>query len=201
MTISRTRGLALAATLAAASIASRVAFAGGPPNVKPVAFFAVIAGGLAGPVVGGLTGFASMLGSDAYFGIGPWTPVTSTTMAFVGTISGFLLYSRNVGRTKLAILGFALTAFYDITTSLYDVVIFNVPLWAALAGLYFPFFLGARVVYPFGFAHELTTGLLLYFAGPSLLQRFRLSSGSFTFNLQAGVKVANKKAEKEHAFM
>ena len=144
MTISRTSQLALAATLSAASIASRIALAGGPPNVKPVAFFVVIAGALAGARVGGLTGFASMLGSDVYFGIGPWTQATSTTMAVVGILSGFLLYSRAVGRLRLAVIGFLLTAFYDVATSLYDVVIFKVPLWAALAGLYLPLFLGRK---------------------------------------------------------
>jgi len=191
VTTSRTSELALAAALSAASVGSRIALAGGPPNVKPVAFFVIMAGALAGPRVGGLTGFASMLGSDAYFGIGPWTAVTSSTMALVGVLAGLVLYSRSAGRLWLAVFGFGLTAFYDIATSLFDVVVFRVPLWAALAGLYFPFFLGARVAYPFGFAHEVTTALLLYIAGPMLLRRIRLGPGSLNFMSQSEGEKAN----------
>ena len=47
--------------------------AGGPPNVKPVAFLGLTAGIIGGPITGFVVGLMSMLISDIYFGAGYWT--------------------------------------------------------------------------------------------------------------------------------
>jgi predicted lipid-binding transport protein (Tim44 family) len=59
------------ACLSATISATRIILAGGPPNVKPVAFLSIASGMIGGPVFGFAAGFLGMATSDLLFGVGP----------------------------------------------------------------------------------------------------------------------------------
>jgi len=173
---SRTRLLALVASLSAANAAFRIALAWGPPNVKPTAFLIIIAGVVAGPLAGMVVGWLSMIISDLAtpLGAGPWTIETSTGMAVVGLLAGLMWHrSDNISRLKMALGGYLLTVLFDIGTAFADSIIYQFPWWTMVLGLYVPFLMGGFSPYPFGFAHELTTAVLCGTIGPSLTNQIR----------------------------
>jgi uncharacterized membrane protein len=173
---SRTRLLAFIACFSAANAALRVALAGGPPNVKPTAFLTIVAGIVGGPITGFAVGFLSMTISDFLtpFGPGPWTVETSTGMAVVGFIGGWLWHrSSSFNRWKLALGGFLLAMLFDIGTSIADSMLFSYSWIGAIVNLYVPIPSGGVIGYPFGLADELTTAILLAALGPSLISRIR----------------------------
>ncbi len=172
----RTRLLALVASLSAVNVAFRYALSWGPPNVKPVAFFVIIAGVVGGPIAGFAVGWLSMMISDIVgpYGAGIWTLETSSCMAVVGLLGGLLWHRTSVfNRWKIAVGGFLLTMIYDIGTSIIDALLFSYPWFTAVLALYVPFLTGGISAYPFGLAHELTTAVLLGTIGPSLISRIR----------------------------
>lgn len=171
----KTKTLTLIAALSAANVAFRFALAGGPPNVKPVAFLVIVAGIVGGPVSGFAVGWLSMTLSDlAAFGAGIWTIETSGGMALIGSLAGFVWHRIAApNRWKLALGGFLLTVIYDIGTSVVDALLFSYPVWPAVLALYVPFLGGSISPYPFGLLHELTTAILLGTIGPSLIAQIR----------------------------
>lgn len=173
---SKTRLLALVAALSAANVAFRFALAWGPPNVKPIAFLVIVGGVVGGPIAGFAVGWLSMMLSDfaSPYGAGVWTLETSSCMAVVGLLAGlFWHHARAFTRWRMAVGGFLLTVIFDIGTSVIDAVLFSYSWWGAIVALYFPFMTGGVSGYPFGFAHELTTAILLGTIGPSLISRIR----------------------------
>ena len=173
---SKTRLLALVASLSAANVAFRFALAWGPPNVKPVAFFVIVGGVVGGPLAGFAVGWLSMTLSDLVspYGAGIWTLETSSCMAVVGLLAGLLWHHTSLlNRWKLAIGGYLLTMIFDIGTSVIDALIFSYPWLGAILALYVPFLTGGVSPYPFGLADELTTAILLGAIGPSLITRIR----------------------------
>jgi energy-coupling factor transport system substrate-specific component len=138
----KTRLLALVAGLSAVNAALRVALAGGPPNIKPTAFLAIIAGIVGGPVSGFAVGWLSMTISDFFtpYGPGPWTNETSAGMAVVGLLGGLLWHRTNsFKRWRLAVGGFLLAMLFDIGTSIVDALVFSYPWVGAVLNLYIPF--------------------------------------------------------------
>jgi energy-coupling factor transport system substrate-specific component len=162
------------ASLTGLNVAARIVLAGGPPNVKPVAFLCITAGIIGGPVTGFVVGLMTMLISDIYFGAGYWTIINSASMALIGFLAGLVWNRRaSIMRIELAAGGFLLTAIYDVATSVIPAWIFGYSWWAAVLLLYVPFLVGFGVVYPFGFVHELTTAVLMVAIGPTLISRVR----------------------------
>jgi uncharacterized membrane protein len=162
------------ASLTGLNVAARIVLAGGPPNVKPVAFLCITAGIIGGPVTGFVVALMTMLISDIYFGAGYWTIINSASMAFIGLLAGLLWNRRaSIARIELAVGGFLLTAIYDVATSVIPAWIFGYSWWIAVLLLYVPFLAGFGVVYPFGFVHELTTAVLMFAIGPTLIGRVR----------------------------
>lgn len=173
---SRTRLLALIASLSAANVAFRFALSWGPPNVKPIAFLVIVAGIVGGPAAGFAVGWLSMAVSDLVgpYGAGVWTIETSSAMAFVGLLAGWMWHKAiSFNRWKMAVGGFILTMIFDIGTSIVDALLFNYPWFTAVLALYVPFLTASVSAYPFGLAHELTTAVLLAAIGPSLIVRIR----------------------------
>jgi len=174
--MNKTRPLALIACLSATNVAFRFALAGGPPNVKPVAFLVVLAGIVGGPAAGFAVGLLSMTLSDlaSPYGAGIWTVETSSGMAVVGLIAGMAWHkSQSFNRWKMAAGGFLLTALFDMGTSVVFALLYNYPWISAVLALYVPFISGAPSPYPFGLAHELTTAVLLGTIGPPLIGQIR----------------------------
>ncbi len=164
---SGTRTIAMLACLASVVAVTRVVLAGGPPNVKPAAFLSIFGGIIGGPMFGLAVSFLGIAVSDLFFGVGPWTLVTSCCMGLIGFLGGFVYW--NASRVRLAIIGFVFTAIYDVLTSLALAVMFGYSWWISIAGLYLPFLTGS--VYPFGFVHELTTAFLFALTGPQLIRQ------------------------------
>lgn len=168
----------MTASLTGLSVASRIALAGGPPNVKPVAFLCIIAGVIGGPVTGFVVGALSMFISDLYFGGGPWTITGAASMGAIAFLAGLLWKRRvNIARAELVVGGFLLTAAYDVTTSLASAWMFGYKWWISILQLYVPFFPPFGVPYSFGLAHELTTAVLMGTVGPTLITRSRVLIG------------------------
>jgi len=163
------------ASLTGLNVAARIALAGGPPNVKPVAFLALAAGIIGGGVTGFVVGAMSMLVSDVYFGAGFWTIIDSACMGVIAFIAGLLWNRRSkIRRVELVVGGFLLTVIYDVATSVIPAWIFGYSWWVAVLLLYVPFLLGFGIVYPFGFVHEVTTAVLMGAIGPTLIGRVRV---------------------------
>ena len=168
------RNLTLMASLTGLNVAARIALAGGPPNVKPVAFLGLTAGVIGGPLTGFVVGAMSMFISDLYFGGGFWTIINSASMGAIGLLAGFLWNRRaSIRRVELVAGGFLLTVIYDVATSVIPAWIFGYGWWVAVLLLYVPFLVGFGVVYPFGFVHEVTTAVLMGAIGPTLISRVR----------------------------
>jgi len=168
------RDLTLMACLTGLNVAARIALAGGPPNVKPVAFLALTAGVIGGPLAGLVVGAMSMLISDLYFGGGFWTIINSASMGAIAFLAGLFWHNRaKISRIELVLGGFLLTVIYDVVTSVAPAWIFGYSWWVALLLLYVPFIVGFGVVYPFGFVHEITTAVLMGAIGPMLIGRVR----------------------------
>lgn len=171
---SRTRLLALVASLSAANAAFRVGLAGLPPNVRPTAFLIITAGAVCGPLPGFVVGWLSMTLSDLVLVPGPWTIETSGGMALVGLLAGLFWYrSSNISRMRIAVGGYLLAMLYDIGTAVVDVFLYNLPWWTTFLGLYVPFIVPGFSPWPFGFVHELTTATLCATIGPSLISQVR----------------------------
>ena len=164
---SRTKTIAMLACLASVVSVTRVVLAGGPPNVKPAAFLSIFGGIIGGPMFGLTVGFLGIAVSDLFFGVGPWTLITSCCMGIIGFLGGFVYW--NTSRVRLMIIGFVFTAIYDVLTSLLLAVMFGYSWWISIVGLYVPFLMGS--IYPFGLIHELTTALLFALTGPLLIRQ------------------------------
>lgn len=159
--------IAMLICLASVVAVTRVVLVAGPPNVKPSAFLSIFAGIIGGPMFGLTVGLLGIAVSDLFFGIGPWTMITSSCMGLIGFLGGFI--DCDTSRVGLAITGFLYTMIYDVLTSLLFAVIYGYSWWLSIAGLYLPFLMGS--VYPFGLIHEATTAVLLGLAGPTLIRQ------------------------------
>ncbi len=162
------------ASLTGLNVAARIALAGGPPNVKPVAFLALTAGVIRGPLTGLVVGAMSILISDLYFGAGFWTIINAASMGAIAFLAGLLWNRRaRIPRAELVVGGFLLTAVYDVASSVIPAWIFSYSWWIAILLLYVPFLTGFGVMYPFGLVHEVTTAVLMGAIGPTLISRVR----------------------------
>lgn len=171
----KTRLLALVATLSGANVAFRLALAWEPFNVKPITFLVIVGGVVGGPLAGFAIGLLSMALSDlAIQSAGVWTFETSGFMAIVGLLAGLLWHHASSSkRWRMGVGGFLLTMVFDIGTSMVDALLFSYPWLSAILALYVPFLTVGFTPYPFGLAHELTTAILLGSIGPTLIARIR----------------------------
>jgi energy-coupling factor transport system substrate-specific component len=162
--------VALVAALAALAIVGRIAFAAFP-NVKPTTDIVVFAGYALGGAPGFAVGALAALGSNLWFGQGPWTPWQMAAWGLCGVLGAALAVGvRNAGRLTLAATcGFA-GIFYG--------ALMNFSLMATYGGdLSWEHFwlLEGRAV-PFEVAHVAGNVALALAAGPAMvrmLTRFR----------------------------
>jgi len=162
--------VALVGALAALAIAGRIAFAAFP-NVKPTTDIVVFAGYALGGAPGFAVGAFTALGSNLWFGQGPWTPWQMTAWGLCGVLGALLAFgTRNAGRfTLAATCGFA-AIFYG--------ALMNFSLMAPYGGdlswRKFWFYEGQAVA--FEVAHFTANVVLALVAGPAMvrmLTRFR----------------------------
>ena len=127
------------------------------PNISPVAPLTMLGGYIGGPLAGFLIGFLSMLISDMFIGVGPWTLVTSFFMGLLGVI-GFYIGKFSKDRVIVLVLGYLSVLLYDISTSVILMYSFGVPPFIAILNLFLP--VSILVPYPMGPVHEITSSLL-----------------------------------------
>lgn len=122
--------------LAALAIAGRVLFA--PfPDVKPVSAFCILAGMTLGRQSGFMVGALAALGSNMFFGQGPWSVWQMYGWGMVGYLSGCLNMRGWLNHTRiLSVWAFASGLLYGFILNSWYVVSFVRPLtWpGALAG-------------------------------------------------------------------
>jgi Prenyltransferase and squalene oxidase repeat len=162
--------VALVGALAALAIAGRIAFAAFP-NVKPTTDIVVFAGYALGGAPGFAVGAFAALGSNLWFGQGPWTPWQMTAWGLCGVLGALLaLGVRNAGRfTLAATCGFA-AIFYG--------ALMNFSLMATYGGdlSWKKFWFYEVQAAAFEVAHFTANVILALVAGPAMvrmLMRFR----------------------------
>jgi energy-coupling factor transport system substrate-specific component len=162
--------VALVAALAALAIAGRIAFAAFP-NVKPTTDIVVFAGYALGGAPGFAVGALAALGSNLWFGQGPWTPWQMVAWGLCGVLGAALaLGTRNAGRIVLAATcGFA-AIFFGVLMNFSTMAISGGNLsWERY------WFFESRAV-PFEIAHFTANVTLALIAGPAMVRmlvRFR----------------------------
>lgn len=141
------------------------------PNISPVAPLSLLAGYLGGGYTGFIVGFLSMLISDMYIGIGPWTLFTSIFMGLVGFFGAFIARTTS-DKTLTFTLSYFAVLIYDLGTSIFPMLFFGVPPLIAVLNLFLPvFFLGFP--YPMGPVHEFSSSILFLML-VKLVDRFGL---------------------------
>ena len=159
------RLLAVVGTLAALAIVGRIAFAA-LPNVKPTTDIVLIAGYALGGAPGFAVGAVAALGSNLFFGQGPWTPWQMAAWGLVGIFGAMLgaLSERQMRRVPLAlacaVAGLAFGAILDLST------------WVTYTGRHTlsEYLTVAGTSLPFNLAHA--AGNLVFFLafGPALVR-------------------------------
>jgi energy-coupling factor transport system substrate-specific component len=162
--------VALVAALAALAIAGRIAFAAFP-NVKPTTDIVVFAGYALGGAPGFAVGALTALGSNLWFGQGPWTPWQMAAWGLCGVAGAVLARgTRSANRFVLAaICGFA-AIFFGSLMNFSNMAISGGDLsWRKF------WLLEGRAV-PFEVAHFTANVVLALVAGPAMVRmlvRFR----------------------------
>ncbi len=114
--------LVLMAVMTALAVVGRIAFAA-LPGFKPVGAIIIITALYFGGEAGFITGAASALISNFYFGQGPWTPFQMCAFGLIGLFAGIL--SKPLRENSLflfiygTVCGIAYSLFLDLWTVIY----------------------------------------------------------------------------------
>lgn len=115
--------IVIIAVLAAISIVGRIVFA--PVQFfKPVSAVVILTGIYLGSEEGFLVGALSAIGSNMFFGQGPWTPFQMFTWGMIGLISGIPYIQKKCKESKICLsllgagAGILFTLIMDIWTTL-----------------------------------------------------------------------------------
>lgn len=127
--------LVLMAVMTALAVVGRILFAA-LPGFKPVSAIVIITALYLGGEAGFMTGAASALISNFYFGQGPWTPFQMCAFGLIGLFAG--VFSRPFRKNTLAlytyaaITGIAYSLFLDLWTVIYTYGEINLAYYEAL---------------------------------------------------------------------
>ncbi len=99
------REIVLLAVMTAFAVAGRAAFYWAP-QFKPVCAIVILTAAAFNAEAGFITGAASGLVSNMFFGQGPWTPWQMLGFGLVGFFAGVLFYGREVRTVPLIAYGF-----------------------------------------------------------------------------------------------
>jgi energy-coupling factor transport system substrate-specific component len=97
--------IVLLAVMTALAVAGRAAFYWAP-QFKPVCAIVILTAAAFNAQAGFITGAASALISNIFFGQGPWTPWQMLGFGLVGFFAGILFYDREVKTVPLLAYGF-----------------------------------------------------------------------------------------------
>lgn len=163
----KARELVTAAVFCGLCAAGRFVFAAAP-QIKPVAALVVLAGVCFGGDMGFLVGAASMVVSDMYFGLGPWTPWQMAAMGSIGFLAGLFAQSGVLPRRRWPVAVFGGLATVVIYGGIMDfqtaVTTLHTLTPAGLAAIY-----GAGLV--FNLIHGVSTFLFLAAGAGPLIKK------------------------------
>lgn len=173
------RLLAVVGTLAALAILGRIAFA--PiPNVKPTTDIVLIAGYCLGGAPGFAVGAVAALGSNLFFGQGPWTPWQMAAWGLIGVLGAGLarIGPRPPGRLSLALAcalaGLGFGAILDFSN------------WVSTTGGHTlaEYLTISSLSLPFNIAHAVGNFVFFYAFGPALIRAVERCRARFAISWQ-----------------
>ena len=173
------RLLSVVGTLAALAILGRIAFA--PiPNVKPTTDIVLIAGFALGGAPGFAVGAVAALGSNMFFGQGPWTPWQMAAWGLVGMLGALLARAtrHEVRRVPMALACAAAGLLFG--------VILDVSTWTVGSGGHTLEELIAisTLSLPFNIAHAVGNFVFFLAFGPALIRSVERCRARFAINWQ-----------------
>ena len=179
------RLISVVGTLAALAIIGRIAFA--PiPNVKPTTDIILIAGYALGGAPGFAVGAVAALGSNLFFGEGPWTPWQMGAWGIVGILGAGLarVTAGRMSRIPLAlacgVAGLLYGAILDLST------------WVTGSGAHswHEYWAISGVSLPFNVAHAVGNVVFFLAFGPALIKAVQRSRLRFDIAWQPVLLVA-----------
>lgn len=178
------RLLSVVGTLAALAILGRIAFA--PiPNVKPTTDIVLIAGFALGGAPGFAVGAVAALGSNLFFGQGPWTPWQMAAWGLVGMLGALLARAtrREVRRIPMALACAAAGLLFG--------VILDLSTWTVgSAGHTLEEFVAISTLsLPFNLAHAVGNFVFFLAFGPALIRSVERCRTRFAITWQPALPV------------
>lgn len=173
------RLLSVVGTLAALAILGRIAFA--PiPNVKPTTDIVLIAGFALGGAPGFAVGAVAALGSNMFFGQGPWTPWQMAAWGLVGMLGALLARAT---RHEIRRLPMALACAF---AGLLFGVILDVSTWTIGSGAHTldELLAIASLSLPFNIAHAVGNFVFFLAFGPALIRAVERARTRFEIRWQ-----------------
>lgn len=118
--------IVLIAVLAALSIVGRIVFAP-VPFFKPVSAIVILTGLYLGSEEGFLVGALAAIGSNIFYGQGPWTPFQMFSWGLIGFISGIPYISKKCRQSNwyLSVLGTLTAIFFTLIMDLWSTLNFQ----------------------------------------------------------------------------
>lgn len=159
--------IVLLAVMTALAVAGRAAFYWAP-QFKPVCAIVILTAAAFNAEAGFITGAASGLISNMFFGQGPWTPWQILGFGLVGFLGGLLFYNREVRTAPLIAYGFlSVLVIYGVLLDTASLLMYSQSVtWNALLAVYASGF-------PFNLIHAAGTAVFLLLLKKPVLSKLR----------------------------
>ena len=159
--------IVLLAVMTALAVAGRAAFYWAP-QFKPVCAIVILTAAAFNAEAGFITGAASGLISNMFFGQGPWTPWQMLGFGLVGFLGGLLFYNREVKTAPLVAYGFfSVLVIYGVLLDTASLLMYSQSVTKkALLAVYASGF-------PFNLIHAAGTAVFLLLLKKPVLSRLR----------------------------
>ena len=159
--------IVLLAVMTALAVAGRAAFYWAP-QFKPVCAIVILTAAAFNAEAGFITGAASGLISNMFFGQGPWTPWQMLGFGLVGFLGGLLFYNREVKTAPLIAYGFlSVLVIYGVLLDTASLLMYSQSVtWNALLAVYVSGF-------PFNLIHAAGTAVFLLLLKKPVLSKLR----------------------------
>ncbi len=159
--------IVLLAVMTALAVAGRAAFYWAP-QFKPVCAIVILTAAAFNAEAGFITGAASGLISNMFFGQGPWTPWQMLGFGLVGFLGGLLFYNREVKTAPLIAYGFlSVLVIYGVLLDTASLLMYSQSVtWNALLAVYASGF-------PFNLIHAASTAVFLLLLKKPVLSKLR----------------------------
>ncbi len=161
------REIVILAVMTALAVAGRAAFYWAP-QFKPVCAIVIITAAAFNAEAGFMTGAASGLVSNFFFGQGPWTPWQMLGFGLVGFLAGLMFYDREIKKLPLLLYGFfSVLIVYGVIVDTGSLFMYSQAVsWKALLAMYASGFV-------FNLIHAGSTVIFLWLLSDPLLSKLK----------------------------